>query len=121
MKKLLFTLLVVVALGAVAALTCPKKQDHKDALMSVVNESINNRLKEDNLEGLGSIVGSIGSGITGAYLDNRLVVKDRFICSVGEIQALKGEVKKVSFGLFGHVFPLNKKDLREALGASGSN
>ena len=110
-------MLVVVALGAVAALTCPKKQDHKDALMSVVNESINSSIQEDNLGGLGSIVGSIGSGVAGAYLDNRLVVKDRFLCSVGEIQNLKGEVKKVSFGLFGHVFPLNKDELREAVGA----
>ena len=121
MKKLLYTLLVIVVLGAIAALTCPKKQEHKDALMSVVNESINTSLQEENLGGLGSIVGSIGSGVAGAYLDNRLVVKDRFICSVGEIQNLKGEVKKVSLGLFGHVFPLNKQDLREALGSSGSN
>ncbi len=94
---------------------------YEKVIVHIVGCRINNRLKEDNLEGLGSIVGSIGSGITGAYLDNRLVVKDRFICSVGEIQDLKGEVKKVSLGLFGHVFPLNKKDLREALGASGSN
>lgn len=120
MKKLLFTLLVIVALGAVAAFTCPDKQDHKDALLSVVNESINTSLEKENLGGLGSIVGSIGSGFAGAYLDNRLVIKDRFLCSVGEIQNLKGEVKKVSFGIFGHVFPLNKDDLREALGAFGS-
>ena len=116
MKKILYTLLVIVVLGAIAALTCPKKQDHKDALMSVINESINSSIQEDNLGGLGSIVGSIGSGVAGAYLDNRLVVKDRFLCSVGEIQNLKGEVKKVSFGLFGHVFPLNKDDMREAVG-----
>ena len=116
MKKFLFTLLVIVALGAAAALTCPDKQAHKDALVSVVNESINDRLQKDNLEGLGAIVGSIGSGVAGAYFDNRLVVKDRVICSVGEIQNLSGEVKKVSFGIFGHVFPLNKEELREAVG-----
>ena len=116
MKKFLFTLLVIVALGVVAALTCPDKQAHKDALVSVVNESINDRLQKDNLEGLGAIVGSIGSGVAGAYFDNRLVVKDRVICSVGEIQNLSGEVKKVSFGIFGHVFPLNKEELREAVG-----
>ena len=116
MKKLLITLMAVVALGVVAALTCPDKQKHKDVLLSVVNQSINESLQKENLEGLGAIVGSIGSGVTSAYLDNRLVVKDRFICSTGEIQNLKGEVKKVSFGIFGHVFPLNKEDLREALG-----
>ena len=114
MKKFLLTLLAIVALGVVAALTCPDKQKHKDALLSVVNERINTSLEKENLGGLGSIVGSIA----GAYLDNRLVVKDRFLCSVGEIQNLKGETKKVSFGIFGHVFPLNKDDLKEALGAS---
>ena len=108
--------MTIVVLGVVAVVTCPDKQKHKDALLSVVNQSINESLEKDNLEGLGAIVGSIGSGITSAYLDNRLVVKDRYICSMGEIQNLKGEVKKVSFGIFGHVFPLNKKDLREALG-----
>ena len=118
MKKFLLTLLAIVALGVVAALTCPDKQAHKDALLSVVNESINSSLENENLGGLGSIVGSIGSGVAGAYLDNRLVIKDRFLCSVGEIQNLKGETKKVSLGLFGHVFPLNKDDLKEALGAS---
>ncbi|MBO4843013.1 MAG: hypothetical protein J5490_00310 [Bacteroidales bacterium] len=108
------------ALGAIAAFTCPDKQAHKDALLSVVNESINNRLQQENLEGLGSIVGSIGSGVAGAYLDNRLVVKDHFLCSTGEIQNLSGDVKQVSFGIFGHVYPLNKDDLREAMGVSKS-
>ena len=120
MKKLLLFLLVIVALGAIAAFTCPDKQAHKDALLSVVNESINNKLQQENLEGLGSIVGSIGSGVAGAYLDNRLVVKDHFLYSTGEIQNLSGDVKQVSFGIFGHVYPLNKDDLREAMGVSKS-
>ena len=116
MKKFLFFLFVVVVLGAVAAFTCPDKQAHKDALLSVVNESINDRLQKENLEGLGAIVGSIGSGVAGAYFDNRLVVKDHFLYSVGEIQNLSGDVKDVSFGIFGHVFPLNREELREAVG-----
>jgi len=115
MKKLLSTLLVLVALGAIAAFTCPDKQAHKDALLSVVNESINDTLEQDNLEGLGSIVGSLGSGVASMYLDNRLVVKDRFLCSVGELQNLSGEVKQVSFGIFGHVFPTNKEEIKKMM------
>lgn len=115
MKKLLFTLLVVVALGAIAAFTCPDKQAHKDALLSVINESINYKVEDASLETIGAIVGSIGSGVASAYLDNRLVVKDRFLCSTGEIQNLSGEVKQVSFGIFGHVFPTNKEEIRKMM------
>ena len=50
MKKLIIALVVILAVGAVAVMTCPDKQAHKDAIMSVVNEKINDELKHPDRE-----------------------------------------------------------------------
>ena len=41
MKKFLITLsILLIALAGIAVVTCPDRQAHKDAIMSVVNEKI---------------------------------------------------------------------------------
>ena len=118
MKKALIAIIaVLLVVGAAAIMTCPDKQAHKDAIMSVVNEKINDELQTDDEEyqGLSALFGSLGSGIAGSVVDSRLVVKNHFLWSTGEFQNFDGEYQQVSVGVFGHIFTFNKQDLDKAL------
>lgn len=118
MKKVLLAIIALLVLGAVAAVvTCPDKQKHKEAIMAVVNEKINEELQTDNedLLELNAVFGSLGSGIAGKIVDNRLKVKNHFLWSTGEIKDLKGEYQQISIGVFGHIFTFNKEDLDRAI------
>lgn len=43
-KTIIIALVSVIVLAIVAIVTCPDKQDHKDAIMAVVNEKINDSM-----------------------------------------------------------------------------
>ena len=120
MKKSIPIILVIVllALAGIAVLTCPNKVAHKEAIMSVINEKINESIGKDASEGdegLAVFASSLGSGIVGYVLENRLTVKNHFVYSIGEIQHLDGKVDRLSVGVFGHVFTFSKEDLDKAL------
>lgn len=117
MKKLIITLLILLGIGAVAVVTCPDRQAHKEAIMSLVNESINDELHTDDkdAQALSALFGSIGSSVAGYFLDNRLTVKNYFVFSVGELKDLEGVDQKVSVGVFGHVFTGGKEQLKKAI------
>ena len=117
MKKILITLLVILGIGAVAVVTCPDRQTHKDAIMAVVNESINDGLgtTDHETQGLSAIFGSIGSSVAGYFIESRLTVKNYFVFSIGKLKDLNGEDERVSVGVFGHVFTFDKEDLKKAV------
>lgn len=117
MKKVLIAIVAVLVVGVAAVMTCPDKQAHKDAIMAVVNEKINEELKTDEADmlGLSALFGSIGTGIASRIVDNRLVVKNHFLWSTGEFQNLDGEYDQISVGVFGHIFTFNKEDLDKAI------
>ena len=117
MKKLLITLLILLGLGAVAVISCPDRQDHKDAIMEVVSGAINDELQTSDKDSqeISVFFGSIGSSVAGYLLDNRLTVKNYFVFSVGELKDLDGVDQKVSVGVFGHVFTGGKEQLKKAI------
>lgn len=119
MKKFFITLAVLlVVLAGVGVMTCPDKQAHKDAIMSVINEKINESVSKDSTEGdegIALFASSLGSGIVGYVLDNRLTVKNHFVFSTGELNKLDGSSERLSVGVFGHVFTFSKEDLDKAL------
>lgn len=41
MKKTLIAIIAILIVGTAAVVTCPDNQAHKDAIMAVVNEKIN--------------------------------------------------------------------------------
>ena len=63
MKKSLITLLILLGLGAVAVISCPDRQDHKDAIMEVVSGAINDELQTSDKDSqeISAFFGSIGS------------------------------------------------------------
>ncbi len=119
MKKFFITIaILLVVLAGVGVVTCPDKQAHKDAIMSVINEKINESVSKDSSEGdegIALFASSLGSGIVGYVLDNRLTVKNYFVFSTGELNKLDGTSERLSVGVFGHVFTFSKEDLDKAL------
>ncbi|MBO6221559.1 MAG: DUF4359 domain-containing protein [Bacteroidales bacterium] len=118
MKKFLIALVAVIAIAGIAVVTCPDKQAHKDAIMSVINEKINESVSKDSTEGdegIALFASSLGSGIVGYVIDNRLTVKNHFVFSTGELNKLDGTSERLSVGFFGHVFTFSKEDLDKAM------
>ena len=117
MKKIIITVLVLIGFGGVAVISCPDRQDLKDAIMEVVNGAINDELQtsDKDAQELSAFFGSIGSSVAGYLLDNRLAVKNYFVCSIGELKDLDGVNQKVSVGVFGHVFTGGKEQLKKAI------
>lgn len=117
MKKVLIALLILLGVGAVAVVSCPDRQDHKDAIMEVVSGAISDELQttDKDSQGISAFLGSLGSNVAGYLLDNRLTVKNYFVFSVGELKDLDGVDQKVSVGVFGHVFTGGKEQLKKAI------
>lgn len=118
MKKFLITLLVLVGLACVALVTCPDRDAHKQAIMTVVNEKLNEKIglteSEDDY-GLALFGKALVSGIGGFALDQMLTVNNHFVYSEGIFMNFNGEKKTISVGVFGHVFTVSKKDIDKAL------
>lgn len=115
MKKAFVKILLLIGIGALAMVSCPDYDDHKSAIMEVVSGAIKDELQTSDENVLGSIFGSIGTGVAGYLLDNRLTVKDYYVCSIGMIKDADGVDQRVSVGVFGHVFTGDKEQLKEAI------
>ena len=115
MKKVIVTILVLLAVGAVAVVTCPDKQAHEDAIQNVLNEKINEELNvSEGDSGLSALGAKLGSSLSGWLLDKSLNVENHFVYSVGKVDLGKGP-KQVSVGVFGHVFTVSKDDIDDVL------
>lgn len=117
MKKIITVLVLIALVCAVAVVTCPDKQAHQDAIMSVVNTKINDELQTEDtdLQALSAWVGTLGSTLASSVVDNRLTVKNHFLWSSGEFKDLEGNSSRVSVGVFGHVFTFDREDLDRAM------
>lgn len=114
MKKFLIVLLVLLGIGAVAVVTCPDKEAHKDAILNVVKEKIDEEVSAGSQNDLSNILSGIGSSVSGWIIDKGLTVENHFVYSVGKFNSGKEE-KTVSVGVFGHVFTFSKEDLEREL------
>ena len=114
MKKLLFIILVLVAITGICVVTCPDKASHSAALKEVLNTALTEELSSSESDAGAVMLGSmIGTGLGGFVIDNLLKVDNYFVCSIGTI-TYNGETKVVSFGVLNHVFTPDKEDLKKA-------
>lgn len=112
-------ILAVLLVAGIAVVTCPGKQAHKDAILAVINETLNEGLKStlEDEEGGATLAlwgATVGTSMTGWFLNENFSVENRFVYSVGKFNAGDGP-RKVSVGLFGHVFTFSKADLEREL------
>lgn len=114
MKKL-FILALIVGAGVLMFATCPDRKDHQEAIKAAVADYLEEEISILPA-GVEDVVNSVGIPIAGTVLDvvmkNKLKVNNYYLFSIGEVTH-KGENKKVSFGILGHVFTLDKDDVRD--------
>lgn len=113
--KLLLALLIFVILGGVLAVTCPSRQDHKDAVSLSTRQWVGDKLDAiaQNNDLLSIFTGAVewisGQGID-FVIDQYLDVDNYGVCSIGRVN-LGEKSKVVSVGVLNHVFTFDKEDV----------
>lgn len=106
--------IVAVLVVILMAVTCPAQDDHRDAVAKVCHEYINSRI--DDPENPFEMVGSfLANGVIDIGVKKMVTSEKYLIFSVGTLNKLDGTKVHVSFGVFGHVFTINKEQLEERL------
>lgn len=111
-KTLLIVLALLIVIGLVAVVTCPKKDAHKEAITNIAKQIFNDSLAVTTKDDATLLTAStIGYGLIDYVIDSRLVVNNYFVFSTGDLQRLDGKSYIVSVGAFGHIFTIKKEHL----------
>ena len=118
MKKKGLGLIILVAIVAgVCIITCPDRQKHLDAIGKELNSGISQGISSDedaDADALLGILNALASNFTLRGIEQYLEVDNYFLFSTGKITCRNGEVKRLSFGICGHVFTtFDDKDVKE--------
>ena len=113
MKKLL-SIIIILLIGIIMVLTRPK-EEHREAMLKVVKEYVD----EETSRAIGiNLFGRVGSDILvrtmGVLLDTQLKENNYYFFNTTSVY-FKGKEQMLSVGLFGHVFTFDKEMLREKL------
>lgn len=107
MRNLLIFTLIIVFIAGFCVISCPDKEAHSEAIMSNVNELIDEEttkdITNDNEKALVLFASSLVSGISNLVIDSRLTVENYFLFSIGKV-TFEGESKIVSIGILNHIF-----------------
>ena len=114
-------LLTIIALIAVMIVTCPKTEQHKEVLSTVITATVNDAVHDnDNITGnnfidnaFRTISNAFAGKVIEAAVDNLVTVDNYVVCSLGKVH-YDGKDHIVSLGIFGHIFTVDEDDLREA-------
>jgi hypothetical protein len=107
MKKFI-TFVVILGVLLVMMLTCPKAEDHKEAITTAYRESV----KKNTI-----IPDFLVKDLLKGWVNNTISVKDFVLISIGTY-SMNDENQIVSIGAFNHVFTFTKDDLIEEAGRS---
>ena len=114
-------LLTIIALIAVMIATCPKTEQHKEVLSTVITATVNDAVHDnDNITGnnfidnaFRTISNAFAGKVIEAAVDNLVTVDNYVVCSLGKVH-YAGKDHIVSLGIFGHIFTVDEDDLEEA-------
>lgn len=108
---LLTFFLLILGLAATMWFTCPKKEAHKQVLVSLADEVVRDEMS-DLTGGFGTTVAqAIVSGVVNTFYDDAFKTYDYHFVSVTRFD-LGDNDKIVSVGLLGHVFTANKEAVK---------
>lgn len=114
-------LITIIALVAVMIVTCPKTEQHKEVLSTVITATVNDAVHDnDNITGnnfidnaFRTISNAFAGKVIEAAVDNLVTVDNYIVCSLGKVH-YDGKDHIVSLGIFGHIFTVDEDDLEEA-------
>ena len=114
-------LITIIALVAVMIVTCPKTEQHKEVLSTVITATVNDAVHDnDNITGnnfIDNAFRTISNAFAGKVIetavDNLVTVDNYIVCSLGKVH-YDGKDHIVSLGIFGHIFTVDEDDLQEA-------
>lgn len=111
-KKRLNFIFPLILLGLVVAmaLSCPKKEQHRDSL----TDKLSSVILEDADSDIAIVSHMLGNPISKFIVDTYVTVDDYFLCSIGKFDH-NGKTSIVSVGILGHVFTLPKSTLKRQM------
>jgi hypothetical protein len=113
MKKFLFLILFIAAVGVLLMATCPDRNAHHDAIKSVVSEVVNAEMDQSNIftTELASISTMLTVNMADSYLKSNLIIRDHTFYNVGYV-SVNNEFRMISFGILNHVFTIDNETAR---------
>lgn len=115
MKKLLFVIVLLIAIAIGLVMTCPDRSAHYEALKGIASEVINAEMNESQVEETMASIGTVlAVNVVDAYLKSNLIVRDHTFYNVGVI-TYDGDFRMVSVGVFNHVFTIDKETARQII------
>lgn len=115
MKKLLFLIVLLIAMAIGLVMTCPDRLAHYEALKGIASEVINAEMNESQVEETMASIGTVlAVNVVDAYLKSNLIVRDHTFYNVGVI-TYDGDFRMVSVGVFNHVFTIDKETARQII------
>lgn len=122
LRNFLIGLIILAALTGIAIVTCPDTNAHKAALANVVATAVSEEVNgTDSAYDDNDVVGKMFRQISDSWtqkvietaVDNLIHVDNHIVFSTGKVR-LAGKEHTVSVGFFGHVFTVDKDDLKAA-------
>lgn len=122
LKGIIIALIGLLVIVGIAVATCPDEKAHKAALTDVVaqlaadeitgrdSDATDNGIIEQLFQKMGA---SLLNGIAHDAVNELISVDNHIVYSTGKIK-LGGKMHTVSVGVFGHVFTVDKDDLKAA-------
>ena len=122
LKKSGLSIIIIVLLGLVMFVTCPKENDHKNAICLAINKAVDEKLGDNSLFSLTGIVNFAGKWVikkgANVFIDSYVEVDSYGLLSVGRY-TFEGHNDVISVGMFNHVFTMSKDDILEELEKQG--
>lgn len=109
---------ILALIFAVMVVTCPKTEDHRDAVRKELAKYIYSHINKKDTGVFDVFNNLFTNQISEMAVNNLLSVDNYVVCSVGRIE-WQGDNKIVSFGLLGHVYTFDAEDLEEAYSKAG--
>lgn len=106
MKKLFIFIIFVVIIAILAALTCPKPEQHYCAATDKLAEEVAVQMSEHDTAEIRAGLGIATKPIIKLFVKNNLFIDDYVVCNIGKF-VYEGEVYPLTFGIFNHVFVLS--------------
>lgn len=118
MKKYIIILISCLILGLLV-ITCPNASQHKQEITRAFVNYANSKIGYDfeNHPIISFLGGTFIDIFFENFVDQHISVDNYFVFSVGNA-TYEGKCKAVSFGILGHVFTFDEKDIDKEIGDS---